>query len=286
MKRILIVLLLAIWPSIAGGTDPAPTRIMVAGVSRDDNMFKGGIGSSKWTGSGTVAIEVIAWITPDGTWQKLPCDYADPVKCRRFAHEYLTRTHTYTVVSSDGRGARVVAAPASLSECYGYDGVGAYSGAAITTSAIAADSDDAFADAPTPTRLTRKREPLVWKGVQALIPQQIDSIKHLRVFALRLEGKPLIVVQRSFADYASDSESERLRLIFDIGQIGDRGLTLVHKKANTEDDDERILGTVRMKNGREFLITAVSDPESQSFRIYGIQDGNLKIVFSGGGASC
>lgn len=286
MKRILILLLLAIWPSIVGGADPAPTRIMVAGVSRDDNMFKGGIGSSKWTGSGTVAIEVIASVTQDGVWQKLPCDYPDRAKCRRFAREYLARTHSYTVVSSDGRGAHVTAAPVSLSECYGYDGVARYSGAAIIKSAIAADSVDAFADASAPTALTWKREPLVWKAVKAMVPRQIDSVSHLRVFALRLEGKPLIVVQRSFADYASDSESDRLGLIFDIGQMDERGLTLLHKKANTEDEDERILGTIQMKNGREFLITAVSDPESQFFRVYGIRDGKLKIIFSGGGSSC
>lgn len=286
MKCILVVLLLAIWPSLAGGTGPVSTKIMVAGVSRDDNMFRGGIGSSKWTGSGTVAIEMIASITPDGQWQKLPCDDPDPAKCRRFAREYLARTHTYTVVSSDGRGAHVAAAPVSLSECYGYDGAATYSGAAISKSAIAADSDDAFADAPTPTTLTRKGEPLVWKAVQVLVPRQIDTTRYLRVFALQLEGKPLIVVQRSFADYANHSKSERLGLIFAIGQMDQRGLTLLHRKANQEDEDERILGTIRMKNGREFLITAVSDPESQLFRVYGIQDGKLKVVFSGGGSSC
>jgi hypothetical protein len=286
MKRSLFVLIVAIFPSIALGTDSVQARIMLAGVSRDDSMFKGGISGSKWTGRGNVATEVIAWITPDGSWQKLPCDSANPAQCRRFTHEYLGRTQKYTVVSSDGRGAKIVAAPVSMSECYGYDGVATYSGAEITKSAIAASSEDEFEETQPPVRLSREREPLTWKGILSLIPRQIDSPKHLQVFALQLEGEPLIVLQRAFADYAGDSKSERLSLIFDIGQMGDHGLTLLHRKSNTEDEDERILGTIRMKNGREFLITVVSDPESQSFRVYGIQQGKLKMIFFGGGASC
>jgi hypothetical protein len=30
----------------------------------------------------------------------------------------------------------------------------------------------------------------------------------------------------------------------------------------------------------------VSDPESQTFRAYGIRDGRLRLVYSGGGSSC
>jgi hypothetical protein len=41
-----------------------------------------------------------------------------------------------------------------------------------------------------------------------------------------------------------------------------------------------------MKSGRDFLITTVSDPESQSFRVYGMVSGRLALIYSGGGSSC
>jgi hypothetical protein len=50
--------------------------------------------------------------------------------------------------------------------------------------------------------------------------------------------------------------------------------------------EERVLGTIRLKSGRDFLITVVPDPESQSFRVYGIRDGHLALIYSGGGSSC
>jgi hypothetical protein len=56
---------------------------------------------------------------------------------------------------------------------------------------------------------------------------------------------------------------------------------------NHEDDqDERVLETIRLKSGRDFLVTSVSDPESQFFRVYGIRGGHLVLIYSGGGSSC
>jgi hypothetical protein len=57
-------------------------------------------------------------------------------------------------------------------------------------------------------------------------------------------------------------------------------------KKNTVDESEQILGIIHLKSGRDFLLTTVSDPESHFFRIYGIRDGHLTLVFSGGGSSC
>jgi hypothetical protein len=47
-----------------------------------------------------------------------------------------------------------------------------------------------------------------------------------------------------------------------------------------------VLGTIHMKSGRDFLITTVSDPDSQSFRVYGMVSGRLALIYSGGGSSC
>jgi hypothetical protein len=290
MKAILIVPLLGI-SAICSGTQAKEdltqkSTIMLAGVSRDESMFKGGISSSKWTGKGTLATEVIAWITPDGVWTKLPCDSKRTGPCLRFAHDYLAKGHTYKVISPDGQGATVVSAPVSLSECYGYDGTGTYSGASISGSAVAASSEGSFASSVAPIPLDKDAASLIRQKLASLVPQKIDSLKHLRLFSLELEGKHMIVLQRAFADYAGDPNSERLNLIFAIGQVDGSRFNLAHWKSNTGDEDERILGTFRLKNGREFLVTVVSDPESQFFRAYGIKQGKLQLVFSGGGASC
>ena len=61
---------------------------------------------------------------------------------------------------------------------------------------------------------------------------------------------------------------------------------LLHWKQNTDDEDEFVLGTVHLTNGRDFLITTVTDPEGQWFRVYGIRQGKLAMVYSGGGSSC
>ena len=61
---------------------------------------------------------------------------------------------------------------------------------------------------------------------------------------------------------------------------------LLYWKQNTEDEDERLLGTIRLNSGHDFLITVVSDPEGHWYRVYGIRDGKLTQVYSGGGSSC
>lgn len=53
-----------------------------------------------------------------------------------------------------------------------------------------------------------------------------------------------------------------------------------------DDESELVLGTIHLKSGQDFLVTTVSDSESQSFRIYGMKDGLLTRVYFGGGSSC
>lgn len=61
---------------------------------------------------------------------------------------------------------------------------------------------------------------------------------------------------------------------------------LLFWKENTIDENEQILGLVHLKNGRDYLVNTVSDPETQFFRIYGIRNGKLTLVFSGAGGGC
>ena len=77
-----------------------------------------------------------------------------------------------------------------------------------------------------------------------------------------------------------------LEFILAIGEMSEGHFHLIHWKENTGDDNEQILGLIHLKSGRDFLVDATSDPESNSFRIYGIRNAKLSIVFEGGGGSC
>jgi len=91
---------------------------MLAAVSRDQSMLSGGIGSEKLIAKGSAFVEPLARLTLSGEWQSLPCDPNYQSTCPQFEQEYLSKPHTYTVVSADGRGATINAAPTTLSECW------------------------------------------------------------------------------------------------------------------------------------------------------------------------
>ena len=143
---------------MASSRHSVPTRdqasgVMLAAVSVDARLFRMSLGVE--TEKGPVYVEPLARLTPSGEWQRLPCFAdtdgkrpADQNACLEFERGYLSKPHTYTVVSADGRGATIHAAPTALSECFGYAGTGTYSGAQIRLSAIAASSADFLSDGP------------------------------------------------------------------------------------------------------------------------------------------
>ena len=268
---------------------PTPSQdlsAVLAAVSRDDSMLNGGLGAGRWTGRGTVVVEPLARLTPSGEWKSLPCGRGHLKTCAAFEHEYLNKPHTYTVVTAEGHDATIHAAPTALSECYSFTGTGSYSGASIEKSAIAASSAHLFVDSPPPQPLDNEEAGPVRKALAVLIPRRLDSTQHLRLFALRLEGQDMIVVQRAFADRASAAGYGVLKFIFAIGAMDGGRFHILHWKQNSEDEEERVLGTIQLKSGRNYLITTVCDPESQWFRVYGIRDGHLALIYSGGGSSC
>jgi hypothetical protein len=269
-------------------TSDQRSDVMLAVVSRDARMRGMGVGEE--TEKGTAYVEPLAHLTPSGVWRSLPCfadrdgkHYTDQQNaCSQFGREYLSKPHTYTVVSAEGRGATINAAPATLNECFDYTGTGTYSGAKIRMPAIAASSIDFFSDGPPPQLLHDAVAMPVLKAFAAAVPGGLDSSSNLKVFSLRLEGQDLALVQRSYAEGSGKS----LKLIFAIGAVEQGQFRLLHWKQNTGDEDEVMLGTVHLMNGRDFLITTVIDPEGQWFRVYGIRQGKLAMVYSGGGSSC
>jgi len=103
---------------------------------------------------------------------------------------------------------------------------------------------------------------------------------------VQLEGKNLVIVQRAFSDVAALQGDPRYKFIFAVGAMDQGRFHVLSWKQEVDDEEERIVGTIRLMSDRDFLITTVSDPESQSFRIYGVRDGRLVRVYSGGGVSC
>jgi hypothetical protein len=259
--------------------------VMVAAVSRDGCMFCGGIGPGIHMAAGAVTVEPLGYLSQSGEWKALPCGKDWPKTCIRFAREYLNKPHDYTVVSADGQGATIQAAPTRLSESRGYSGQGTCSGGTIVNSAIAASSTDLFAEA-APLRLLGEEEARsIRSALGRRVPQKLGSIRWIRVFSTRLEGLDLFVAQRSYSDIAAYTDA-RYDFVFTIGTMNQGRFKILYWKKDTEDEKERVLGTIHLKSGRDYLVTTVSDPESQWFRVYGILNGEVALVYSGGGSSC
>jgi len=167
---------------------------MLAAVSPDARML--GMGSGKGNAKDAAFVEPLARLSSSGEWQSLPC-FADrdgkkyaanqEEDCSKFEREYLSKPHTYTVVSADGHGATVNAAPAALGECFGYTEEGTYSGAGIATSAIAASSIEFFSYSPAPQLLSNTEAKPLLKAFAAAAPGALGPTLHLRAFSLRLD---------------------------------------------------------------------------------------------------
>jgi hypothetical protein len=179
----------------------------------------------------------------------------------------------------------VYSAPTGLTGCYGFNGLGHYTGTEIKSSAIAASSASIFAEGLGPQRLYDEKAGAIRRALAALIPGKLDSVKHLRLFSLKLERQDIVVVQRSMADLAGTKRLQPSKLVFMVGTMEDGAFHGLHWN-DSDGEDEQILGSVRLKSGRDFLVTTVSDSESQSFRVYEIRNGNLTLIYSGGGSSC
>jgi len=268
---------------------------MVAAVSRDDSVLAGGISGGRLSAPGRVEVVPVAWLTPSGDWKSIACDADHPAACQEFESDYLEKPHTYTVVSAEGSAAIVRVEKMSLGECFGYGGQGKYYGASISYTALAASSPHIFTAGQPARRVSGQDADPILKAFAATVGRKLDSTKALRVYSLRLEGRDMFVIERAFQnskpDYAPDRSENHgkafdLKMIFALGTMQRDRFDLLHWKENVEDENEQILGVIHLKNGSDFLISSVNHPEGQFFRIYGIQNRKLALIYSGGGGSC
>lgn len=279
--------------AVAQSQTPAPAppvRSMVIAVSRDQSVLLGGVGGKDLAKDGTVQVEIMAYVTSTGEWSSHPCAQNYTKQCESFARQYLSKPHRYTVVSADGRGTEVLSMPVTLDECYDYTGVGTYPGASLHGTAIASDAPEFFAEGSAVTQVSPGDAAPIRNALRKFVPSKLDSLLELRLYRVELEGQQFIVAQRAYQDWASnpkyDTGQGALKMIFGIGKYEAGQFHLLHWKKNVEDLNEQIIGKVRLRSGKEFLITSLSDPESQTFHVYGIRDGKLAIVYAGGGSGC
>ena len=289
----------ALFPSAMGFAAPRGQAgmqspgIMLAAVSRDDAVLSGGISTGIRTPDGIADVEPIAWLTPSGAWQDLPCNYhwltdADISRCRQFASAYLSQSHQYAVVSADGYGATIHAPPSSLNDCYAFAARGVYSGPSILRTTLAASDPAAFLSSPPLKPVEGIAYTQVLTAFAAASPVHLNTLAGIRLYQVHWGGRSLIVVERYFTDFASASPSvvPDVKLVFAIGQIVQRRFHILFWKDNTEDENEQVLGTLLLRTGQQFLVTSINSPEAQFFRIYAMQNGSIRMVFSGGGSSC
>lgn len=282
MIQLLIYLLLA-----QAATPRPEDDVMLAAVSRDSSMLEGGLGGSSFTGRGSVVVEPMVLLTKTGAWKDVPCPPGGGPGCRKFAREYLSKPHQYTVIGGDGASAAIRSKPTTLSECYDYSGPGAYTGAAIAKWTIAASVTEPFTESPPLKPVEAAEAARIRKALGVFIPKRLSSTDNLRLFSVRLEGHDLLVIQRAFRD--APISIGRMNFVFAIGRWDQtlfRVLRWEHADDPDTDEEERVLGTIGLKSGRDCLVTVMHHPEGHAYRIYGIKDGKLTLVYSGGGSSC
>lgn len=269
-------------PEPASSANPAVT---IVAVSRDQSRLAAGLGPSRWAQPGNVVVEPIARLTQSGKWDRLPCVPGTGKGCEEFAREYLSKPHIYTVVSADGRGTSIHAAATTLSECYDFTGKGTYTGGSLAYSAIAASSDELFNGSPPLKLLDDEGGAQIYKAVAAAT--RFGATQQLRIWVVNLEAQSMLVVQRASGDEAKTKGKELSNPVFAIGTMVQGSFRVLDWNHHAPmDEDEHVLGTIRLKTGEDFLVTVVSDSESHSFRVYGVRSGRIVLTYSGGGSSC
>ena len=273
-------------------TSPGSDRVMIVAVAHDASLIGGGISSSNFLLPGIAGVEPIAWITAEGNWIQLDCTEAKSQACEKFDRTYLSQPHDYSVISSDGHGTTVHVQRMELDqECFGMSGRGKFSAGAIRSGAVAAETSDLFSVGAPAHRLPESDAAPKLKALAQAVGSKLDSTEEIRVYAVNLDGHDLLIFQRAYQDWANKPkyappDAPQFEFVFAFGTMDGSKLRILQWKENTGDDNEQILGVIHLRGGRDFLVSASSNPEGNEYRVYGYSGGNLVIVFHGGGGEC
>jgi len=283
--------------------------VMIVAVAHDTSVYDGGTTFGELMKGRNVDVMPLAWLTPNGDWRKIDCDYDHPNACLKFDREYLKKPHTYSVISADGRGATVRVETMKLTpqddpdSCFGYGGDGTYSGVPIAYATIAASSADLFTAGPLPKRLSEgAAEPIrkalaasYWEKLEEAVwvdwrtgGARFESTLDLTVSSIRINGEELFIVKRDSEEERTDLNHRNYELepVFAVGRMDQGRFNLLFWQKVEGDEYERPLGVIYLRNSRTYIVDTVSGPEGSFFRVYGIQNGKVTVVFEGGGGGC
>lgn len=258
-------------------------------VVKNWGSLAGTVGAWPTAKAPRVPVEFLVVVTASGNWidPTRHCssdNYGDEAGCKLFLNQYLNHPKTCTIVTSPGRGTTVrVKAVPELGDCYDFDSSGLLSAPGIGPTAIAADRPGLFTAAPAWQSVSPAERAIVRKGLLALGADKVRNFEGVRVRKVEIEGQTIFVAERH------SSAQRQLGIVFALGRIVKGKYDLLRWNKNGGEDGDTVesaLGVIRLKNGREFLITTESDPEGQKFYAYEIKDGRLQIVFQGGGSGC
>lgn len=170
-----------------------------------------------------------------------------------------------------------------VGDCYDFSSSGTLSTFGIGGSAIASDHPEFFAASPVLQGASPAEITIVRAGLLSLGEKKVRKFEGVQVRKVQIQGHAYFIAERHSTAHRS------LGIAFSIGRIEHGRFELIRwNDGGGEDGDtvESALGVIRLKSGREFLVTTESDPEGQRFYAYGIKGGRLQIVFKGGGSSC
>ncbi len=256
-------------------------------VAKDWESQAGNVGAWPVAAAPKVPVEFLAMVSQSGHWSDPTtlCDEEHSSKCDLFLRNYVNYSASYRVITEPGWGVGITVHPVrKVDECYGFSSEGLPNSSQFGGTAVATDAPDLFVESPVIGSASPSEIGIVRSGLLRLGTSKVKSFGGIRVQKIRLEGSEFFVAQRHYSKERPESG-----IVFSIGRINQGRFEVLRWNPDGGEDGDTVesaLGVVRLKSGKEFLLTTENDPEGHRYYVYGIKNGRLEIVFKGGGSSC
>jgi hypothetical protein len=285
MKSALVAaaLVLTSLPGVAQTVSPKtaqPQSTVIVALTRWKGLFGGGLMDDEYPTlpAGQLDMQVIGRLTPSGEWKKMPRNTDNPKLMAGFKN-YIAHTHTYTVVSAENHGEQIHSKPARWGECEDYSMDGVYVGQEFSKTAIAADAGDALVATPPLHRLTGKEVLAAQTALKALPKHKLHHVQRLELFSVVIGDRSFLILARGYQPGHPDYD--QYTALFAIGELINGAFhSVIWDNAKNNDEQEYPVGVIQDKAGHIYLIDTVTTPETQYFRVYGLRDGKLVVVFN------
>jgi hypothetical protein len=234
---------------------------------------------------GKVLIGIAAILQPNGQLSDPRCSSDSQVNCKLIVRNFLSRPRTYTDISGEP-SLQVTSIPDRLGECYETTAQGRVQGAEAPTAVVT--SKPALFD-PAQPKLTINDQELV--KIKASVVQSvrekladllIPTIARIEKFRLTNNGDVYLVAE------GRKDDTRNYSMFFGVWREFGDTLTLVASNIETGfQEPENFIGTIRLKHSEsDLIVTLYSHSEGYEFHVYGLQKGEFKRIYVGGGADC